>query len=140
IVAEVVLSVVLLVGSSLLLVSFVRLQRTPPGFEPRGLATAFISIAGPRYPTGPQQAAFYTQLAERLEALPQVKGATVALGVPLTGFQQRSPYAIGGRPVPPLPERSIAAIDIVTEHYFSTMGIPLRAGRGFTAQDTDKTP
>jgi predicted permease len=140
IVGEVVLSVVLLVSSSLLLVSFVRLQRTPPGFEPKGVATAFLSIAGPRYPTGPQQADFFARYVERLESQPQVKSAAVAIGVPLSGFQPRSPYAIGGRPVPPLPERPLAQLDIVSEHYFSAMGIPLRAGRAFTPQDNDKAP
>lgn len=140
IVGEVLLSVVLLVGSALLLVSFVRLQRTPPGFDPTGTATAFLSIAGPRYPTGPQQADFFAHYVERLENHPGVKSAAVAVGVPLSGFQPRSPYAISGRPVPPLPERPLAQLDIVSEHYFSTMGIPLRSGRGFTPQDNDKTP
>ncbi len=140
IVAEVVLSVVLLVGSALLLVSFMRLQRTAPGFEPRGVATSFISIAGPRYPTGPQQADFFAQLVERLESQPRIKSAAVAIGVPLSGFQPRSPYAIAGRPVPPLPERALAQLDIVSEHYFTAMGIPLREGRAFTAQDSDKSP
>jgi predicted permease len=140
IVIEVLFSVVLLVGSALLLASFVRLQSTPPGFEPRGVATAFLSIAGPRYPTGPQQADFFARYIERLESQPQVKSAAVAIGSPLSGFQPRSPYAIAGRPVPPLPERALAQLDIVSEHYFSTMGIPLRSGRAFTAQDTDKSP
>jgi predicted permease len=140
IVVEVLLSVVLLVGSSLLLVSFVRLQKTPPGFEPRGVATSFLSIAGPRYPTGPQQADFFGRLVERLEAHPQVKSAAVAIGAPLSGVQPRSPYAIGGRPVPSLPERPLAQLDIVSEHYFTAMGIPLREGRVFTTQDTEKSP
>lgn len=140
IVGEVVLSVVLLVGSALLLVSFVRLQRTSPGFEPRGVATAFVSIVGSRYATGPQQADLFAQLVERLEAQPMVKSAALGLGVPLSGFQPRSPYAIAGRPVPPLPERSLASLDVVSEHYFAAMGIPLRAGRAFTPQDNEKSP
>jgi predicted permease len=140
IVGEVVLSVVLLVASALLLASFARLQRTPPGFNPSGLATAFVSIPTARYQSGPEQADFFARLVDRLEAQPQVKSAAVAIGVPLSGFQPRSPYAIAGRPVPPLPERALANLDIVSENYFATMQIPLRAGRTFTPHDTDKTP
>ncbi|HVS51730.1 MAG TPA: ABC transporter permease [Opitutaceae bacterium] len=140
IVGEVTLSVVLLVSSALLLASFVRLQRTPPGFNPRGLATAFVTIPVARYQTAPEQAEFFAQLLARLEAQPQVRSAAVAIGVPLSGFQPRSPYAIQGRPVPPLPERALANLDVVSEKYFSTMQIPLRAGRTFDAHDNDKAP
>jgi predicted permease len=140
IVTEVALSVVLLVGSALLLVSFMRLQRTPPGFEPKGLATAFVSIPPSRYATGPQQADFYAQLTAQLEAQPQIQSAAVAIGLPLSGFQPRSPYAIQGRPVPPLPERALANLDIVSERYFTTLQIALREGRLFTPQDAEKSP
>jgi predicted permease len=140
IVAQVALSVVLLVGAALLLVSFVRLQRTPPGFEPRGVATAFIGIAGPRYATGPQQAEFFAQLAARLEGLPQVKSAAVAYRVPLIGGPIRTAYALGGRPVPPPPERPLTVMNNVSENYFATLGIPLRAGRVFQARDHDQAP
>jgi predicted permease len=142
IVLEVALSVVLLVGSALLLVSLARLQRTQPGFEPQGVVSAYVSIAsaGPRYATEPQQANFYTQLIERLEALPQVKSAAFGYDVPLTGFQATVTYAISGQPVPPIGSRARAWIDSVSEHYFATMGIPLREGRAFTARDNDKAP
>jgi predicted permease len=140
IVGQVALSVVLLIGAALLLVSFVRLQRTPPGFEPRGVATAFVGIAGPRYSTNSQQAEFFAQLSARLEGRPQVKSAAVGYGVPLTGIQVRTTYAIEGRPVPPPAERALTVIDNVGEHYFATMGIPLREGRVFNEHDTDKAP
>ena len=125
IVSEVALSVVLLVGSALLLVDLVHLQRTQPGFEPRGVATAFINITGPRYSTESQQANFFAQLTARLEALPQVKSAAVGYDVPLTGFQASTAYAIDGRPVLPLAERARSWLDRVSKHYFATMGIPL---------------
>jgi predicted permease len=140
IVGEVAVSVVLLVGSALLLVSLVHLQRTQPGFAPRGLATAFINITGPRYSTESQQANFFPQLAARLEALPQVKSAAVGYDVPLTGFQASTTYAIGGRPAPPQAERPRSWLDRVSEHYFTTMGIPLREGRVFNERDNDKAP
>src|SRR5262249_52896283 len=140
IVAEVALSMVLLVGSGLLLMSFVKLQRTPPGFEPRGVATAFVSVPVTRYPTNRQQAEFFAQVVERLRATPGVTGAAAVIGLPLNGFNPRSPYSVEGRPVLPLPQRPIAGLDIVSEDYFRTMGIAIRQGRGFTAQDREGVP
>jgi len=140
IVGEVALSVVLLIGSALLLVSLVHLQRTQPGFEPRGVATAFINITGPRYATESQQANFFAQLTARLETLPQVKSAAVGYDVPLTGFQASTAYAIAGQPMLPLAERARSWLDRVSEHYFATMGIPLREGRVFNERDNDHAP
>jgi predicted permease len=140
IVGQVALSVVLLVGAALLLVSFVRLQRAPAGFEPRGVATAFVRISGPRYSTTSQQAEFFAQLAARLESMPQVKSAAVGYGVPLTNVQVLTSYAIDGRPLPPLAERALTRFNNVSEHYFATLGIPLREGRVFNERDNDKVP
>jgi predicted permease len=140
IVGEVTLSVVLLVLSGLLLVSFVRLQRAPPGFNPQGVATSLINLPASRYATGTQQADFYDQLLERLETQPQVKRAAIVVGLPLSGIQPRSPYAVAGRPIPPLRERALASLDIVSDHYFDTMRIPLREGRNFEARDAETSP
>jgi predicted permease len=140
VVGEVMLSVVLLVLSSLLLTSFLRLQRTSAGFNPHGVATALVSLAPTRYRTGAQQARFYEQLVERLEELPHVQRAALAIGAPLTGFQSRRGYAVSGRPVLPASDRPLASFNLVTEHYFATMEIPLRAGRGFEVRDDDRAP
>ena len=61
VVIEVALSVLLLVGSSLLLVSFLKLQSTPPGFDPHGVAAATVGLPGTRYPTPVQRLAFVDQ-------------------------------------------------------------------------------
>src|SRR5262249_30513928 len=83
IVGEGALSVVLLVGSSLLLASFVKLQRTAPGFAPAGVATAFVGVPQARYPTPAQQSRFFDEVVERLRAQPGVTGAAAAVGIPL---------------------------------------------------------
>lgn len=140
IVAEVALSVVLLVGSSLLLLSFIRLQRTPPGFSARGVASAFVGIPLNRYKTNPEQAQFFAQVIERLKAVPQVRGAAVAIGLPLSGFNPVSPYSVGGRTILPLSQRPLAGFCVVSEDYFKMLQIPLRQGRTFTAQDRDGAP
>ena len=136
IVAEVALSVVLLVGSSLLLLSFLKLQRTPPGFEPEGVAAAFVGVPLTRYKTNAEQAEFFNQVIERLRANPVVTGAAAALGLPLTG-NARAPYSVAGRPILPLPQRPLAGFEIVSDDYFRLMKIAFAGGRPFRADDRE---
>ena len=140
IVAEVALSVVLLVGSALLLVSFLQLQGTHPGFEAKGAASAFVGVTNTRYSTNVRQSEFFAEVVDQLRAQPGVTDAAVAIGLPLSGFNPRSPYSVGGRPILPLPQRPIANLGIVSEGYFRLMRIPLAAGRAFTADDRDGAP
>ncbi|MGH9143881.1 MAG: ABC transporter permease [Vicinamibacterales bacterium] len=139
IVAEVALSVVLLVGSSLLLVSFVKLQRTPPGFDPEGAAAAFVGVPLTRYQTSAQQAEFFDQVIERLRANPAVTGAAATIGLPLAG-NARAPYSVGGRDILPLPQRPLAGLEIVSDDYFRLMKIVFEAGRPFRAGDREGAP
>ena len=140
IVVEVALSVVLLVGSSLLLMSFLKLQRTPPGFEAKGAAAAFVGVPTVRYKTAAQQAEFFNQVIARLRAQPHVTSAAAAIGLPLSGFNPRSPYSVAGRPVPPLSQRPLAGFSIVSDEYFRLMRITLAAGRAFGEADRDGAP
>jgi len=140
IIGEVALSVVLLVGSALLLVSFVRLQRTAPGFDPAGIATAFVGIPASRYKTQDERTQFFEQVIERLRTEPGVTDAAAAINIPMNGFNPRSPYAVGGRPVPPLPQRAIAGFGVVSDAYFHLMRIPLVLGRTFDARDRSGSP
>jgi len=140
IVAEVALSVVLLVGSALLLVSFITLQRTPPGFEPRGAATAFVGVPQTRYATPAQQVQFFLDVVAKLRENPRITDAAAGIGLPMSGFNPRSPYGVSGRPVLPLPQRPIANLGIVSDDYFRTMRIPLAAGRAFNSGDRDGAP
>jgi predicted permease len=140
IVAEVALSVVLLVGSTLLMVSFLQLQRTPPGFEAAGAAAAFVGVPTTRYATPAQQSEFFAQVIEQLRAQPGVADAAAAIGLPLSGFNPRFPYSVRGRPILPLPQRPLANLGIVSDDYFRLMRISLVAGRSFTAADREGTP
>ena len=67
--------------------------------------------------------------------------AAAVLGLPVSGFNPRFPYSVGGRPVLPLPQRALAKkLAIVTEDYFKTMRISLLVGRSFTSADRDDAP
>jgi predicted permease len=139
IVGEVALSVVLLVGSALLLVSFLKLQQTPPGFEAKGAATAFVAVPTARYKTAGQQADFFERVIERLHANPQITEAAAAQGLPLSGFNPRAPYSVAGRPILPLPQRPIG-FSVVSEEYFRLMRIGFGEGRPFNAADREGAP
>jgi predicted permease len=140
IVAEVALSVVLLVGSSLLLLSFLSLERTPPGFDPTGVATAFVGVPLGRYATGPEQSEFFSRVVSELRRDPSITHAAASIGLPIAGFNLRSPYSVSGQPILPLPQRPLAGFQVVSEDYFATLRIPVIRGRPFTAQDRSGAP
>lgn len=139
VIVQVAMSVVLLIGSALLLVSFYRLQATAPGLRTEGVATAFVSAPAERYKTPPEQAEFYLRVIERLLAIPQVKEASVAFGLPLNGSPV-APYTIFGNPVLPLAERPLANYHAVTADFFKTLGIPVKDGRVITDADRAGMP
>jgi len=141
IVAEVSLSVVLLIGSSLLLVSFIKLQSTAPGFSSRGIASVAVNAPTQRYPSKAEMVNFYNAVLDQLRANPTVKSAATAGVLPANGGgAARGVYAVFGLPVPPLAERAVAYVNTVSEDYFTMLKIPVRAGRTFMSTDIDGAP
>ena len=138
-VAEVSLSLVVLIAAGLLLTSFARLQRMQPGFQPAGVFMAQLALPPERYPRE-KLVAFYEQLYQRLAALPGSAAAALTDRVPLTGAQTPAPVAVAGRAVPPLSERPLANRHLVSPKYFATLGIPIRAGRDFDERDSARVP
>src|SRR5215469_57210 len=140
VVAELALSVVLLIGAGLLIRSFVRLEGVSPGFNPRGVLTFDLTMTGRRYNDKQNVLNTYRQLWERLESSP---GATAAGGVtslPLSDAFAWTPITVEGRT--PLPGEKFLNADerIVGGHYFEAMEIPLRRGRFFNEQDDMTKP
>ena len=140
VVIEVALAVLLLIGAGLLMRSFGRLRSVSPGFEPAGLLTARIPMAGGRNATPERRAAFFRQVVERVSTLPGVESATGVNGLPLTGLGVGSTFAVDGRPAPPPERRPMGLLRSVTPAYFRTLGIPLVAGRVFTDADVKSAP
>jgi predicted permease len=138
-VAEVSLSLVLLIAAGLLLTSFARLQRVEPGFQPDGIFTAQLVLPPQRY-DGERLVGFYESLYQRLSALPGITAAALTDRVPLTGGQTPAPVAVVGRPLPPMSERPNANRHLVSPGYFQTLGIPIRAGRDFDERDSSRVP
>jgi predicted permease len=138
-VAEVSLSLVVLIAAGLLLTSFARLQRVQPGFEPAGVFTAQLVLPPQRY-RGEKLVAFYEQLYQRLVTVPGSSSAALTDRVPLTGGQTPAPVAVAGRSVPPMSQRPIANRHLVSPKYFGTLGIPIRTGRDFDERDSARVP
>jgi predicted permease len=138
-VAEVALSLVLLIAAGLLLTSFVRVQRVEPGFNPDNVFTAQLVLPAQRYGRA-KLVALYEQLHRRLSELPGSTSTALSDRVPLTGGQSPAPVAVVGRPIPPMSERPYANRHLVSPGYFATLGIALRAGRDFDERDSAQAP
>ena len=138
-VAEVALSLVLLIAAGLLLSSFARLQRVDPGFDPEGVFTAQLVLPTERY-NRETLVAFYERFYQQLTLLPGSSSAALTDRVPLTGAQSPAPVAVVGRSMPPMSERPNANRHLVSPKYFSTLGIPIRAGRDFDERDSSRVP
>ena len=138
-VAEVSLSLVLLIAVGLLLSSFTRLQRVEAGFEPEGVFTAQLALPPERYDRD-KLVTFYEQFYARIATLPSSTSAALTDRVPLTGGPTPAPVAVMGRSLPPMSERPHANRHLVSPKYFATLGIPIRSGRDFDERDNSRVP
>jgi putative ABC transport system permease protein len=139
VIGQVALSMVLLIGAALLMQSLIRLYGVNPGFNPTQLLTLHISLPIARYDTGQKQAAFFDELAQRVQLLPGVQGAAATFTLPMMIFPQ-TPVQPANQPPLPLNQRQLAAIQDVTTDYFRTLQVPLRRGRDFSGRDTADVP
>ncbi len=133
-VAQVALSIVLLIGAALLMESVAQLRHVDIGFNPANLLTMRVSLPPVRYNATRKTATFFEELVRRVELLPGVRGAAASMSLPMMGYPG-TPVQDATKPPLPLNQRLISTLLIVTPGYFHTLGIPLRRGRDFTAHD-----
>ncbi|HSR42920.1 MAG TPA: ABC transporter permease, partial [Longimicrobiales bacterium] len=134
VVAEVALSLVLLIGTGLMVRSFLRLQRVDPGFRPENVLTFDVNLPQPRYPLPADRARMNARLQERLRALPGVEEASGAIPLPLSGVQMNGRY--GDEEALNSPDRYRQAdYRGVLPGYFEALGTRLLEGRTFTPAD-----
>ena len=140
VVAEVALSLVLLVGAGLLLRSVLALHSADPGFRTDRILTMEFRLPPARYTQPAQIAAFFREILGRMRALPGVESVALARAVPFSGNGGSSTYEAEGL-APAAPGREPRTeTNIVSTDYFRTMGIPLRQGRDFEERDTADAP
>ena len=138
-VAEVAMSIVLLVGAALLLRSFARLTSVDPGFKPEHVLAFRVALPTAAYTDEQQRAAFFARLLEGLDALPEVTSAGATQTLPMRGDYVLS-FTIQGQPAPKPNEGPSANFRVASPNYFQTLGIPLLRGRTFTDRDQAKSP
>jgi putative ABC transport system permease protein len=134
VIAEVALSAVILIGAGLLLTSFLRLQNTDKGFDPAGAVTARVGASSDEFPETERWIAFYDEVMQRMRATPGVTAAAVNLLVPLAArnWELQSVAEGNGQ----LRENGASTLfNVVSEDYFTALGVPLVAGRPFARSD-----
>ena len=140
VVAEIALSLVLLVGASLFVRSFLTLQNTSAGFSTTSLMTTRFYLQGPRYDSLAYRARRAEDILERVEALPGVQSAFVSGLIPASGGMGGGEILVDGRAAES-GRQPLGLYAGVSEHFFSTLGVKLLSGRTFTAAETrDSTP
>ncbi len=137
VVSEIALAVVLLLGASLLLKSFLHLTRVDPGFDPHHVLT--FQLDAPAGKPGVTALAFFRNVVAQISALPGVKSASAAASLPLTGDNITASVEVEGQPLP-MGSRPSIDFNAVEPAYFRTVAIPLIAGRDFTAHDGAESP
>jgi predicted permease len=133
VVAEITLTLVLLVGAGLMIRSFLKLYALNLGVDTTNMLALRLQLPGERYKTPDERRIFYDTLLARLGAIPGMDAATIATAVPFGGAEGRA-VEIEGRPAvrENAPRTSIVSI---APGYFATLGVPVRQGRAFDDRD-----
>ena len=134
VVAEVALSLVLLIGAALLLRSFSELRVIDPGFNPANVLTMQMSMTGGRYDTTESQHNLFRNAIERIELIPEIQHAATITNLP-TEIGPDLPFEIEGRQ---MEEGQFlnSQYRVISPNYFKAMGIALIRGRHFDPGET----
>ncbi len=133
--AELALSLVLMVTAGLSLRSFIRLAQVDPGFPTKGLLTAHLSLPSPQYADVARVRAFYSEFLERVRAISGVEEAAIATGLPPMNFEFGQPFSVEGRDQAAPAASGIANYLVISSGYFRTLGLTVLKGRNFSEDD-----
>lgn len=133
VIAQTMIGLVLLVGSGLLIRSFIQVLHVDPGFDTRNVYTARLRVPFDRY-SHDQHFQFYEQLLAKIRVLPGVQSASADWPLPLSNSRASVSFAIAGRPLAP-GDRPSETVSVVMPDAFETLRIPLLSGRTFTERD-----
>ena len=141
VVAEVAITLVLLVGAGLLIKSFANLRGVDPGFNRENVLTAQMALPAARYATPEARRSFWLRLIEKSQQIPGVSVVGLTSNVPFNGNVSSGSYSIVGYTPGPGEAQPHARQEAVGAEYFKAMQIPLLEGRVFDATDTaDSAP
>jgi putative ABC transport system permease protein len=140
VVAEVALSLILLMGAGLMVKGVRSLINLNQNFAPESVLTMRIQLPESKYKDPPARVRFYEQALQQLEAVPRIKSAAVVTRVPFGDGGLTDDFTVEGKPTKP-GELHSAHFESISSNYFRLMNIPLLRGREFTDQDAaDSTP
>jgi putative ABC transport system permease protein len=133
--AEVAFSVMLLAGAGLMFRTLAGLESVDPGINPDRLLTFRVTLPRGRFHEDPPRLQFFARALDQLRALPGVQSASMIDTLPYHGISSATWVTIAGRPPARPGENLVTVVRTVTPCYFRTVGIPLKAGREFSAAD-----
>jgi predicted permease len=140
VVAEVSLSLILLVGAGLLIQSFLRLRSVDMGFDARGLAVVPVRLPEATYPDPERVTRYFGEALERVRQVPGVTSAAAVSFAPFAGNNPGLTYTPAERPLGAGERAPDADYRVITPGYIRTLGIRLVSGRDFTEQDRAGAP
>jgi putative ABC transport system permease protein len=140
VVVEVALAFVLLVGSGLMMRSFLGLMRVDAGFDGTNLLTMRLPMATESMPDAEQMNRYLRDVRTAVEAVPGVREAAYSCAPPMQGTCYGMPMQIAGQPMVDRANRRGGFYKIVSPSYFSTLGIPMVKGRALSDRDTRNAP
>jgi predicted permease len=141
VVVELALAVVLLAGAGLLARSLTGVRRVDPGFDPRGVVLASVSLPTSAYPDRAGRVAFFEEVLARLQAQPGVRAAGIVSDAPLSGSGRQTGLRIeGAQQPPPGQQPPLTDLQTVSPGYPDAAGIRLVRGRTFEAGDDLDAP
>ena len=140
VVAEVALSMILLVGAGLMIRSLQQLQNVAPGFESHGVLTLTAAVSRDKFPSPTQFIAFFEHVLERVRTLPGVQAAGVVDDIPLNGNGSHQPISIEGQPEVAMADQPEVDVRLISAGYMQAMHIPVIRGRDFGTEDVADRP
>ncbi len=139
VVANLALSLVLMVTAGLSLRGLMRLAEADPGFYSDGLLTAHLSLPSPRYGDPARVQALFSELLAKVHAIPGVQVAAISSELPPSNFSADQPFRIEGRNADPASASFAANYQVISGSYFRVLGLPLLNGRELGEDDRPGT-
>lgn len=135
VVAEVALSLVLLIGAGLMVRTLWELSAIRPGFDPNSVLTMALSVAANKFPTPAGEVAFFERVLQQVRTTPGIEAAGVIDDLPISDSGSHQPVQVEGQPIVPMSDQPEVDVRSVSAGYFRAMRIPLLRGRDLDASD-----
>src|ERR1700733_5933689 len=140
VVAEVALSLVLLIGAGLMIRTLWQLRDVRPGFDSSNVLTMSVAIPHGRFATPSGEINFFHDVLQRVKTLPGVEEAGVIDSLPLDGGGSHQPFSIEGRPVLPMADQPEVDVRQISTGYLRAMHVPIIRGRDIAESDAVGRP